>query len=114
MKGKKRIWIKKNKDKNVRRNFKKNEINLIMYKYSMNWDIKKEDKNLLNKLNYKNFYFYNFIKKFHLNSSSARINNRCIFTSRTRWPLRKFKLSRMSFKNLFDKGLIHGVRKSSW
>ena len=105
MKGKSRIWIKINKDKVQRKNFKKTELNLLNYKYCLIMSKENNDKN---------FYFFNFIKKFHLNTSSSRINNRCIYSSRTRWPLRRFKLTRMTFKNLFDKGLIHGVRRSSW
>lgn len=93
------------KDVETRIYFNKNELNCILLKYYYNTSIKKK---------YKNFIFYKFIKKFHLNSSSSRIVNRCIMTGRANWTLRKFKVSRMTFKEFADNGFINGIRRATW
>jgi ribosomal protein S14 len=49
-----------------------------------------------------------------LNGGSTKIKNRCILTGRGRGVLRDFKVFRMNFKELASKGLLPGVRKSSW
>lgn len=48
------------------------------------------------------------------NSSPVRLRNRCAMTGRSRGFLRKFKLSRLCFRELASSGLIPGVVKSSW
>jgi small subunit ribosomal protein S14 len=48
------------------------------------------------------------------NSSSTRIRNRCELTGRPRAYYRKFKLSRLAFRDLASQGQIPGVVKSSW
>lgn len=48
------------------------------------------------------------------NSSATRVRNRCAITGRPRAFLRKFGLSRLSFRQLASRGLIPGVIKSSW
>ena len=93
------------KDLINRKFFNKNEFNCIFLKYINNSDIDKK---------YKIYIFYKFLKKFHLNSSSSRIVNRCIITGRANWSLRMFKLSRISFKEFADHGLINGVRRAIW
>ena len=35
-------------------------------------------------------------------------------TGRANWSLRMFKLSRISFKEFADHGLIYGVRRAVW
>jgi ribosomal protein S14 len=35
-------------------------------------------------------------------------------TGRANWSLRMFKLSRISFKEFADKGLISGIRRAIW
>ena len=47
-------------------------------------------------------------------SLQTRSKNRCHVTGRPRGYLRKFKMSRISFRELANKGLIPGVTKSSW
>jgi len=95
-----------NKDNITRQFFGKSELNKIILKYYIN------NTNINN--DYKNLLFYKFIKNFHLNSSSARIVNRCIMTGKSTWVLRKFKLSRISFKELADYGKINGIRRATW
>ena len=48
------------------------------------------------------------------NSSRVRIRNRCSVTGRPRAYLRKYKLSRITFRELASQGQIPGVTKSSW
>lgn len=47
-------------------------------------------------------------------SSPVRLRNRCKMTGRARGYLRKFKLSRLTFRELALNGFIPGVTKSSW
>jgi small subunit ribosomal protein S14 len=48
------------------------------------------------------------------NSSPTRVRNRCQLTGRPRGNYRKFKMSRISFRELASSGKIPGVVKSSW
>jgi small subunit ribosomal protein S14 len=48
------------------------------------------------------------------NSSRVRLRNRCQITGRARGNLRKFKLSRLCFREMALQGLIPGLFKASW
>lgn len=48
------------------------------------------------------------------NSNPARQKNRCDITGRSRGYIRRFGLSRITFREYASKGQIPGVRKSSW
>ncbi len=48
------------------------------------------------------------------NSSPVRLRNRCQLTGRARGFLRKFKLSRLCFREMANQGLIPGIVKASW
>lgn len=48
------------------------------------------------------------------NSSPIRIRNRCQLTGRPRGYYRKFKVSRLCFRELALEGLIPGIVKASW
>ncbi len=48
------------------------------------------------------------------NSSPTRLKNRCQVTGRPRAYMRKFGLSRITFREMASLGLLPGVRKSSW
>lgn len=98
-------FTKIKKDKKFRENFKKKEMRIIFYKYLLF-----STKNL----DYKRFHAFTFIRKFHLNWSSSRVVNRCIYTGRSKWVLSRFKLSRMKFKELSDNGKLHSIRRASW
>jgi small subunit ribosomal protein S14 len=54
------------------------------------------------------------LNKMPRDSSRIRLRNRCELTGRARGYLRKFKLSRLSFRELASYGMIPGVTKSSW
>jgi len=54
------------------------------------------------------------LNKMPRDSSRIRLRNRCQLTGRARGYLRKFKLSRLSFRELALMGMIPGVTKASW
>ena len=54
------------------------------------------------------------LNKLPKNSSPVRLRNRCQMTGRSRGFLRKFKLSRLCFREMANAGMIPGVVKASW
>lgn len=54
------------------------------------------------------------LAKLPRNSSPTRRRNRCAITGRSRGYLRRFGLSRITFRELALRGEIPGIRKSSW
>ena len=54
------------------------------------------------------------LAKLPRNSSKVRIRNRCNMTGRPRAYIRRFGLSRITFRELALAGKIPGVTKSSW
>ncbi len=54
------------------------------------------------------------LNKMPKNSSPVRLRNRCQLTGRARGYLRKFKLSRLCFREMANAGLIPGIVKASW
>lgn len=54
------------------------------------------------------------LAKLPRNSSKVRVRNRCNLTGRPRAHLRRFGLSRITFRELALGGKIPGVTKSSW
>ncbi len=57
---------------------------------------------------------YESLAKLPRNSSRTRLTNRCIETGRSRGYMRRFGLSRISFREHASKGEIPGITKSSW
>jgi small subunit ribosomal protein S14 len=57
---------------------------------------------------------YDQLRKLPLNSSPTRIKNRDYVTGRPRAYIRRFGLSRITFREMAHKGLLPGVIKSSW
>jgi small subunit ribosomal protein S14 len=54
------------------------------------------------------------LNKLPRDANPIRIRNRCELTGRPRGFMRKFKLSRLTFREMASIGLIPGVTKSSW
>ncbi|MDP0497008.1 MAG: 30S ribosomal protein S14 [Verrucomicrobiota bacterium JB024] len=54
------------------------------------------------------------LNKLPRNSSPIRLRNRCSVTGRPRAYIRKYGLSRITFRELASHGHIPGVTKSSW
>ncbi|OWR26531.1 30S ribosomal protein S14 [Saccharibacillus sp. O23] len=57
---------------------------------------------------------YAALQKLPRDASPTRLKNRCEMTGRPRGYLRKFRVSRIMFRELAHKGQIPGVTKSSW
>ncbi|MGM0440351.1 MAG: 30S ribosomal protein S14 [Chlamydiota bacterium] len=54
------------------------------------------------------------LNKMSPNSSPVRLRNRCQLTGRPRGNLRKFKVSRICFRELASHGMVPGIQKASW
>ncbi|MCH8474155.1 MAG: 30S ribosomal protein S14 [Opitutales bacterium] len=54
------------------------------------------------------------LAKLPRNSAPTRIRNRCLVTGRPRAYMRRFRLSRLTFRELALSGKIPGVTKSSF
>lgn len=54
------------------------------------------------------------LQKLPRNSSPTRLKSRCEVTGRSRGYMRKFGLSRITFREMASQGLLPGIRKSSW
>jgi small subunit ribosomal protein S14 len=57
---------------------------------------------------------YAELRKFPLNSSPTRLHNRDMVTGRPKAYIRKFGLSRITFREMAHQGFLPGVVKSSW
>ncbi len=54
------------------------------------------------------------LTKLPRNSSAVRLVNRCSLTGRPRATIRKFGLSRITFRELALQGKVPGIIKASW
>ena len=57
---------------------------------------------------------YDALQKLPKNASPIRLHNRCKLTGRPKGYMRQFGVSRVTFRELANQGLIPGVRKASW
>jgi small subunit ribosomal protein S14 len=57
---------------------------------------------------------YDALQKLPKNASPVRMHNRCKITGRPKGYMRQFGLSRVTFREMANQGLIPGVRKASW
>ncbi len=57
---------------------------------------------------------YQGLDKLPRNASPVRLHNRCKLTGRPKGYMRKFGISRVTFREMASKGMIPGVTKSSW
>ena len=57
---------------------------------------------------------YEALQKLPKNSSPVRLHNRCKLTGRPKGYMRQFGVSRVTFREMANNGLIPGVRKASW
>jgi small subunit ribosomal protein S14 len=57
---------------------------------------------------------YDALQKLPKNASPVRARNRCKITGRPRGYMRTFGLSRVTFREMANQGLIPGVTKASW
>lgn len=54
------------------------------------------------------------LSKLPKNSNATRLRNRCRVTGRSRGYMRRFGVSRITFREMALRGEIPGVTKSSW
>jgi small subunit ribosomal protein S14 len=54
------------------------------------------------------------LQKLPKNASPVRLHNRCKLTGRPRGYMRQFGISRVTFREMANNGLIPGVKKASW
>ena len=54
------------------------------------------------------------LQKLPKNSSKVRMHNRCSITGRPKGYIRQFGISRVTFREMANQGLIPGVKKASW
>ncbi|MFT6191340.1 MAG: small subunit ribosomal protein S14 [Polaribacter sp.] len=57
---------------------------------------------------------YDGLQKLPKNASPVRLHNRCKLTGRPKGYMRQFGLSRVTFREMANQGLIPGVKKASW
>jgi len=57
---------------------------------------------------------YQGLQKIPRDGSPTRLHNRCKITGRPKGYMRQFGISRVLFREMANKGLIPGVKKSSW
>ena len=54
------------------------------------------------------------LDKLPKNSSPVRLHNRCKLTGRPKGYMRKFGISRVTFREMASEGKIPGIKKASW
>jgi small subunit ribosomal protein S14 len=86
---------------------------LVKLKWDRRQELKKIVKNL-SKSDEERLSAQISLNKLPKNSSPTRLRNRCQFTGRSRGYLRKFKMSRLCFREMANQGLIPGIIKASW
>ena len=57
---------------------------------------------------------YEGLQKLPKNASPVRLHNRCKLTGRPKGYMRQFGISRVTFREMANFGLIPGVKKASW
>ena len=57
---------------------------------------------------------YEALDKLPRNASPVRLHNRCKLTGRPKGYMRRFGISRVTFREMAGDGKIPGVTKSSW
>lgn len=57
---------------------------------------------------------YEALQKLPKNASPVRLHNRCKLTGRPKGYMRQFGISRVTFREMANQGLIPGIRKASW
>jgi small subunit ribosomal protein S14 len=54
------------------------------------------------------------LDKLPKNASPVRLHNRCKLTGRPKGYMRKFGISRVTFREMASQGKIPGIKKASW
>ena len=83
----------------------------------LKWDKRQELKKIISSPNTDHEERSNAVlalNKMPRDSAPTRLRNRCQLTGRPRGFLKKFKLSRITFREFSSQGLIPGITKASW
>ena|SRR5579872_638180 len=83
----------------------------------LNWDKRQALKKMVidpNKSEEERFEAQMALSKMRRDTCPVRLRNRCQLTGRSRGFLKKFKLSRLCFRELANSGYIPGIVKASW
>jgi len=54
------------------------------------------------------------LDKLPKNASPVRLHNRCKLTGRPKGYMRKFGISRVTFREMANEGKVPGIKKASW
>ena len=57
---------------------------------------------------------YLALSKIPKNASPVRLHNRCSLTGRPKGYMRRFGISRVTFREMANDGKIPGIKKASW
>ena len=57
---------------------------------------------------------YEGLQKLPRNGSPVRLHNRCQLTGRPKGYMRQFGVSRINFREMALRGVIPGIKKTSW
>mgnify|MGYP003574470248 FL=1 len=57
---------------------------------------------------------YEGLDKLPKNASPVRLHNRCKLTGRPKGYMRRFGISRVTFREMANDGKIPGIKKASW
>ena len=94
-----------NRDKKRRLLFKSFEVQRILLKAIIH------DMSLPKNIRFESMLLFASLPR---NSSKVRLHTRCTQTGRSKAIYSKFRLSRITFRELASKGLLPGVVKASW
>ncbi|CAN8287550.1 unnamed protein product [Cochlearia groenlandica] len=101
-------------EQGVKRNSADHRRRLLAAKFELRRKLYKafcKDPELPSEMRDKNRYK---LSKLPRNSAFTRIRNRCVFTGRSRSVTELFRMSRICFRGLANKGALLGIKKSSW
>ncbi|MCB0537523.1 MAG: 30S ribosomal protein S14 [Bacteroidetes bacterium] len=97
------MLYKKAKDIKYRNLFLKSEKQRVLAKFLRSNEFLEKDLR-----NYGGYLLYNN------KGYSSRVRDLCIYSGRSRFLIKTFKVSRIIFKSLASHGKLPGVRKASW
>jgi small subunit ribosomal protein S14 len=86
---------------------------LVQLNFAKRLDLRKRSKDM-NLTEEERFLARTALNKMRRDTSPCRLRNRCQLTGRPRGNYRKYKISRICFRELAGMGLIPGVTKASW
>lgn len=102
------MYLNRLKDKKSRKLFLVNEYLVISYKVLL------FNLNFRNNIYLNNLFKYDYFNFFLYKNSISRFHNFCTVTGRSRGIVRFFGLSRLTLRELAQKGAVPGLKRSNW